>query len=662
MAADQPAGQEEYAEAVNTPARRTDNFFTEWLLLIGGLLLLGGFLAYSLLDERAAIDHRERERLAAQAKVIHDNLGRQLDAINRALLNVREELPQWNAQKDGMTNAVQRLKAFADAMTGVRTMTILDADGNIRAASRADILPGTNFRERAYFQAVLKNPDPDTFYISAPFKTSLGAWGINAVRMVPGARGEFSGVVAATLDPEEFKILLDSVRYAPDMWSAIAHGDGPLFLMMPEREEQVGKNLLQPGSFFTRHKESGQSATVMSGIVYTTGEHRMMAQHTVQPAALKMDKPLVVAIGRETNALHARWLSAAYLNGGLFTLLALITVPGLLLSQWRRRIAARDAALAENALRDSRERLAVATDSAGIGVWELDLLAHRLLWDEWMHRIYGIAPNTFSGRMEVWRSCVHEDDLARMTHEVENAILARGNLDSEFRIIRPDGEVRHIKVFARVICTGDGTPARMIGVNYDITEDIENAQTLEKLNAQLREQSELLRAQAFLDGLTGVANRRRFDESFDAEWRRCRRDGSPLALLMIDIDHFKLFNDRYGHQAGDACLKSVAATLKEQLGRSHDLVARYGGEEFVCLLPECDLAGARAKAEEFRIAIESLGIPHEDSPTARMVTISVGVAAALPENEGGAGQLLANADAALYAAKSGGRNRVSASA
>src|ERR1700728_3458009 len=126
----------------------------------------------------------------------------------------------------------------------------------------------------------------------------------------------------------------------------------------------------------------------------------------------------------------------------------------------------------------------------------------------------------------------------------------------------------------------------------------------------LKRQTDLLQSMARIDGLTGVCNRRHFDEKLDAEWRRCTRSGTPLALILIDLDHFKLFNDYYGHQAGDACLQQVAACLKRQFTRSHDLVARYGGEEFVCVLPETPLAGAEAKAHALEGAIRELKIGH----------------------------------------------------
>lgn len=174
----------------------------------------------------------------------------------------------------------------------------------------------------------------------------------------------------------------------------------------------------------------------------------------------------------------------------------------------------------------------------------------------------------------------------------------------------------------------------------------------------LRQQANLLRQIAMIDGLTSVANRRQFDEALEAEWRACQRAASPLALIMIDIDHFKQFNDTYGHQAGDAALKAVASALKASMGRPHDIIARYGGEEFVCLLPDTDLAGARSKAEELKRSVQTLGIAHKASSAAPVLTISLGVAVAIPVVDLTQDQLVAAADDQLYEAKRAGRSRV----
>jgi len=180
----------------------------------------------------------------------------------------------------------------------------------------------------------------------------------------------------------------------------------------------------------------------------------------------------------------------------------------------------------------------------------------------------------------------------------------------------------------------------------------------------LRERTRQLLRLASIDGLTGLANRRSFDEALDEEWRRARRNRTPLSLALIDIDYFKLYNDHYGHQAGDDCLKSVAGTLAHAAERPGELVARYGGEEFAVVLPLCDAATARALAEKMRTRVVELALPHAGSRIGDRVTISCGVATVLGDNgDDGHGMpdeaaLITAADQALYAAKEAGRNRV----
>ncbi|MFC1685002.1 diguanylate cyclase [Pseudomonadota bacterium] len=181
---------------------------------------------------------------------------------------------------------------------------------------------------------------------------------------------------------------------------------------------------------------------------------------------------------------------------------------------------------------------------------------------------------------------------------------------------------------------------------------------LMNLTAQLKEANEALRALTISDGLTGVANRRRFDEYIQHEWNRAQRTGLPLSLLMIDIDDFKAYNDTYGHQAGDDCLKQVAEAINRALHRPADLVARYGGEEFAVVLPDTDEAGAVELANSLREVVAGLGVAHRASRAAEYVTISLGVASQVPSQGQCFPELINMADQALYQAKHQGRNRV----
>jgi two-component system chemotaxis family response regulator WspR len=174
---------------------------------------------------------------------------------------------------------------------------------------------------------------------------------------------------------------------------------------------------------------------------------------------------------------------------------------------------------------------------------------------------------------------------------------------------------------------------------------------------ELTRANEELRRLAALDGLTGIANRRRFDEAAHVEWQRGWRQHTPLALLLCDVDHFKQYNDHLGHPAGDLCLKKMAAVLTGQLKRPADLAARYGGEEFALLLPDTDLAGALHVGEACRVGLEQLALPHPGAPCG-YVTMSMGVACIVPGEDDTLEDLIAQADAALYEAKHNGRNCV----
>lgn len=182
---------------------------------------------------------------------------------------------------------------------------------------------------------------------------------------------------------------------------------------------------------------------------------------------------------------------------------------------------------------------------------------------------------------------------------------------------------------------------------------------LAEANAQLEKHNVELQTLSSEDGLTGIANRRSFDEFLEKEWRRAIRenDNTEISLIMIDIDYFKLFNDNYGHQAGDDCLKNVAWTLNKCVHRASDLIARYGGEEFVCVLSNTPLDGAMTLAENMRLALEQAALKHEYSEVADIVSISLGVSVFTPSATNKPENLIKAADEALYQAKESGRNK-----
>jgi diguanylate cyclase (GGDEF)-like protein/PAS domain S-box-containing protein len=214
----------------------------------------------------------------------------------------------------------------------------------------------------------------------------------------------------------------------------------------------------------------------------------------------------------------------------------------------------------------------------------------------------------------------------------------------EYRALRKDGSTRWHCTKGSAIRNGDGEITSVVCVARDITDS--------------RRREDELKLVASHDSLTGLINRGRFDIRFDEEWRRAVRDGSPISLALIDVDHFKAFNDNYGHQAGDECLKRIASVLGKPLKRPADFIARYGGEEFVAVLPATDQEGAQIVCEQIRAEVTGLNIEHSHSTTAATVSASIGISSVRPTRLLAPAELIAAADRALYKAKETGRNRV----
>ncbi|MBI2355296.1 MAG: response regulator [Deltaproteobacteria bacterium] len=338
---------------------RNGRLLFPWPMLAGALLVLGAAVGANLYLDYGRTGTREQERLLTQTQVIQENLGRNLDSVNLVLASLQRE----QSHKGNYDDLERRLKILADAMPGIRTLSVVDAAGTIRAANRPELV-GRNFKERDYFKTPREHPDPALLYVSPPFRTVLGPFLINATRMMPGPHGEFAGVVTASLDPEYFTTMLSSVRYAPDMWTAIVHGDGPLFLINPDRKGLAGKNLALPGTFFTRHRQSGREASINACTTYITGEKRLLVWRTVQPAGLKMDKPLLVAASRDLSAVYESWRRDVLAQGGLFGLIALISALGHYVYRKRQREFERHAANSASALRESAERYQLAAEAA----------------------------------------------------------------------------------------------------------------------------------------------------------------------------------------------------------------------------------------------------------------------------------------------------------
>src|SRR5476649_689158 len=356
--------------------------FTQWLILGAAALILGSIIGWNVYSEHTRIDAEERARMLTQANVLEQNLRRQLLATNLALDSARNDLPFLKKQEDGKTPVNRRLQAMSDAMLGVRTFLLLDAEGTA-LASNLEQLIGQNFGGREYFQVARQGGDPAKLYVSPPIQTVLGVYAINIVKVVLDDRGQFAGVILATLAPDYFKTLLSSVIYSPDMRSSLIHGDGKMVFRVPDPQGIVGIDLAaRPGAFFIEHMKSGQPTSVFAGIVATSGEARLSVFRTVQPAAVQMDKPLVVVVSREMEALFAPWRKQAYESGGLFGVLMLTATLSLLFYQRRQRDYERLVANQEAERKQTEEdlrRFRVAMDAAGDGIYLVDRASMRFV-------------------------------------------------------------------------------------------------------------------------------------------------------------------------------------------------------------------------------------------------------------------------------------------
>jgi diguanylate cyclase (GGDEF)-like protein/PAS domain S-box-containing protein len=228
--------------------------------------------------------------------------------------------------------------------------------------------------------------------------------------------------------------------------------------------------------------------------------------------------------------------------------------------------------------------------------------------------------------------------------------------NAEYVFRRRDGGSYSGLISGRVLSIGG--EAHVVSVIRDVTEREEARRKIEELVRQLEIEKRAAELSAVTDSLTGLANRRCFDECLRREFLRLKRSGAPLSLVILDVDHFKEYNDAYGHLAGDECLRRLGAELRTIVGRMHDTAARYGGEEFVVVMPETDASGAATMARRIREGVEAMAIPHSASDAAPCVTVSVGVVTVRPAEMPEPELIFAMADEALYAAKRAGRNAI----
>ncbi|THB74117.1 MAG: diguanylate cyclase [Desulfobulbaceae bacterium] len=299
--------------------------------------------------------------------------------------------------------------------------------------------------------------------------------------------------------------------------------------------------------------------------------------------------------------------------------------------------------LIEKSLRESEERYRAIYEHAAEGIVLIDFSGKIIECNPQVQRMLGYREEQLLEK-DI-HSLFDPENLAQIPSQLEK-LKGGQTIFIERRLKTSSGDYLLCEQSGRRISDG-----LIILLYRDISERKIAEEALEQANLMLQQL-------AIQDGLTGIPNRRKFDEALTLEWQRMQREKLRLGVIIGDIDYFKQYNDHYGHQRGDECLKSVAKTLSENVHRPGDLVARYGGEEFVILLPDTTVQGCEIIAERMRAAIESLAIDHAESSVSSKLTMSFGVASMKPEGDVGPDVLLLAADKALYKAKGNGRNLV----
>lgn len=495
-------------------------------------------------------------------------------------------------------------------------MLVLDRAGKVMRGSEPGSI-GTDLSDREYFQALRSDPGRGLF-ISKPFRRRVTGNDevIALARALHTPEGAFAGVVVGTLRLAYLRELFAKADLGRRGAVNLFLLDGTCIMRVPYQATSIGRSLAGTVNFERFLK--APSGT-FSGPSAVDGVQRLYSFAHVGHL------PLVLDVALAEDDVLAPWRTKATVIGA--ALLSLCAMAAFL-AHMRARSEAEHRLLAENAIDV---------------VIRLDGALRRTYVSASCRAVLGYEPSELLGGNP--RETVHPDDWSTVAAWFHGVRDGQPVGEAVFRMRRKDGTVLWMEGRCRSV---PGATGYLV-----VLRDVSQRRAAQERAASLT--AELARL-AHSDGLTGLANRRRFDEALSGEWDRAEAGTAPLSLLLLDVDRFKVFNDRYGHQRGDACLQAVARAVADAVTRPDALVARYGGEEIAVVLPGVDAAGAATQAEQIRAGVELLALDHAGNQGG-LVTVSVGCATR-GEGTVDADALVATADARLYEAKRLGRNRV----
>jgi diguanylate cyclase (GGDEF)-like protein/PAS domain S-box-containing protein len=532
---------------------------------------------------------------------------------------------------------IQRFLQLRKSTGRVHGIFVYDETGRWLATTEKLDFAGLNNSDRDYFQRHRASPDRGTL-IGRPVKSrSGGQWILTASRRFNHPDGSFAGVALTTVDVSYFSKFYQQFDVGANGAVSLLSADGIMLVRSRDNDAYIGRDM--SGSPLFREQGTRPDASVYYFKSPLDGVQRLSFYRKSERY------PIMVLATRATDEVLADWRAEALSR--MAFVLGLILLIAIIGFQLVRQLHQGECLAA--ALKANEADFRLLAEQCSDVVTRIGLDDRILYISPSCTRVVGWTPDQLIGTSAFAGICA--EDLPRVRQAVEALKLGK---TEEARVIhrnrhREKGEI-WVETNLRVTrAPGTGEIDGAVAIARDMTEH--------------KDLQDRLAALAISDGLTGLANRRQFDERLRDEWARAKRDGTPLSLLLMDVDHFKKFNDQYGHQTGDACLRAIAQVLAKEARRPADLAARYGGEEFVLLLPNTDAEDCEGVGERVRRAVHELALPHAQNSPSLKVTVSLGGATDLPA--GGTAEstsLVEAADLALYTAKDGGRDRLVMSA
>lgn len=572
-----------------------------WYSLAALLVVLGAVLAFDAAEEREKISLREQERLISLAGVLKTNLGAQLLASSRMLDVLRQDIPELLQATNGSERLNRRMALLSESVIGIRTLLLVGADGIVRASNRSPLI-GQNFKDSERYQAIRIGSDPAALYVSAPFKTPLGAFTSSLGKVLVNPAGEFDGYLLAVLDPDYFGVLMQSLQYADDMRLSVAHGDGKIIFSTQRDPDIRGFDLSQkPDSLFNRYRQSGRESSFVIDRATATADLRLIAIQTVRPKAAGADKALIVAVSRESEAVFAEWEKHNQQQAILFAGVILAVCLGYYLYTHRRQaykllhLERAKVEQAEERVRDSDAQFRGYFENMAVGALQLDAAGRYQLVNDRYCEMTGYR------REELQQ--LRPDELSppeeRSSEEARMREFLASNDGKHFtlekRMLRKNGQIIWVHVSASVVRDEQGQVKFTTAVVEDIT-----------LRKQLMAELECARVAA------DTANRAKslFLGNMSHEMR------TPLHQIagMAEMLHSEPLSDKQARRLG--MLEAATRRLDTVIGGILTLVDIESGSAGVKLAP-LDLGqvvGDVVDAVAERAAGKNLGLRREIGP------------------------------------------------